>query len=144
MTEPAAPTAGEVADMFGRTAKLMARRFDDALDAAGTSYPRARVLAEIVRHEPIRITDIALAVGISQGTASSLVDALVRDDLAARSRDPADGRATRMASTAQGKRQAAHWLQAYTATAEELFAALPRDRWPELIEMMAILSNQGR
>jgi DNA-binding MarR family transcriptional regulator len=138
----AGPSAAELADVFGRVAKILARKFDERLGEVGVSFPRARVLVEVSRLGPIRVTDVASAVGIAQGTASTLLEALVRDGLVARSEDPADRRATRMVATPQGQQQAKSWLQAYEAAADELFALLPQSRWSELIDIMSILGNQ--
>lgn len=108
----------------------------------GVSLPRARVLMEVTRLGPIRVTDVAAAVGIAQGTASTLLEALVRDELVARTEDPADRRVTKMIATPAGVQQAQTWLRAYQAAAEELFSPLPRSRWPELIDIMSILGGQ--
>lgn len=69
------------------------------------------------------------AVGIAQGTASTLLEALVRDGRVARSEDSADRRVTKMVATPKGVQQAELWQRAYKAAAEELFAPLPRSRW---------------
>ena len=139
--ENAGPSAAELADVFGRAAKILARKFDERLGAGGVSFPRSRVLAEVTRLGPIRVTDVASAVGIAQGTASTLLEALVRDGLVARSEDPTDRRVTRVVATPKGQRQAQSWLRAYQAAADELFSPLPRSRWPELIDIMSILAG---
>jgi DNA-binding MarR family transcriptional regulator len=136
------PSAAELADVFGRVAKILARKFDERLDESGVSLPRSRVLVEVTRLGPIRVTDVASAVGIAQGTASTLLEALVRDGLVARFVDPTDRRATMMIATPKGVQQAQSWLRAYEAAAEELFSLLPRSRWAELIEIMSILGGQ--
>ncbi|MBE1878249.1 MarR family winged helix-turn-helix transcriptional regulator [Myceligenerans pegani] len=133
------PSAAELADTFGRVAKVLAREFDERLAEVGVSFPRARVLVEVARLGPIRVTDVAAAVGIAQGTASSLLDALVRDGLVERVQDSADRRVTKMVATPEGEQQSETWLQAYQAAAEELFAPLPRSRRAELLAIMAEL-----
>ena len=136
------PTATELADVFSRAAKVLARRFEEGLQGSGASLPRSRVLVEVARRGPIRVTDAATAVGIAQGTASTLLEALVRDGLVARSTDPTDRRATKMIATPEGARQAEAWLRAYEAVAVDLFAPLPRSRWPELIEILTALGGE--
>jgi DNA-binding MarR family transcriptional regulator len=126
---------------FGRAAKILARKFDERLGEGGVSFPRSRVLVEVTRLGPIRVTDVAAAVGIAQGTASTLLEALVRDGLVARSEDPTDRRATRIIATPKGVQQAQSWLQAYQSAADELFSPLPRSRWPELLDIMTILAG---
>ncbi|MDX1871086.1 MarR family winged helix-turn-helix transcriptional regulator [Mycolicibacterium sp. 120266] len=138
------PTAVELADSFGRVAKILAREFDERLAEVGVSLPRSRVLAEVVRSGPVRVTDVGQAVGIAQGTASTLLEALVRDGLVTRSEDSADRRVTKMVATPKGMRQAELWQRAYRAAAEDLFAVLPRSRWADLVDIMAILGGGGR
>lgn len=75
------PTAAQVADEFSRTAKVLVRHFNERLGEHGVSTPRSRLVVEVARSQPVRLTELALAVGIAQGTASTLVDALVRDGL---------------------------------------------------------------
>ncbi|GAS94589.1 MarR family transcriptional regulator [Mycolicibacterium canariasense] len=135
------PTAVELADAFGRVAKILAREFDERLAEVGVSFPRSRVLAEVVRSGPVRVTDVGYAVGIAQGTASTLLDALVREGLVVRAEDSADRRVTKMVATPKGVRQAELWQRAYRAAAEDLFAVLPRSRWADLVDIMAILGG---
>ena len=133
------PSAVDLADGFGRAAKILARRFDDRLGEAGVSFARARVLVEVVRLGPIRVTGVSQAVGISQGTASALLDALTREGLVTRTTDPADRRVTRVVATAEGRQRAELWMRAYESAAEELFSPLPRSRWPELLDIVRVL-----
>ena len=140
--ESAGPSAVELADAFGRAAKIIARKLDERLGEVGVSFPRSRVMVEVTRLGAIRVTDVASAVGIAQGTASTLLEALVRDGLVARSEDTTDRRVTKMIATPKGVQQAQTWLRAYQAAAEELFSLLPRSRWPELIDIMSILGAQ--
>lgn len=137
-----APSAVELADTFGRVAKMLAREFDDRLGEVGVSLPRARVLTEVVRLGPVRVTDVAAAVGIAQGTASSLLEALVRDGFVERAENAADRRVTQMVATPAGSRQAEIWLRAYEIAAGEVFEALPRSRWHDLMDIMSALGNQ--
>ena len=136
------PSAGELADAFGRAGKVLTRRFDEHLGEGGVSTPRSRVLVEVARLGPARVTDVASAVGIAQGTASTLLEALVRDGLVTRAQDPADRRVTRVLATPKGLRQAKSWLHAYQAAAEELFSVVPRSAWPQLMDMLSTLGSQ--
>jgi DNA-binding MarR family transcriptional regulator len=133
-------TAVEVADAFSRTAKTLARCFDERLGEHGVSTPRSRVVVEVMRAQPVRVSDLALAVGITQGTASGLVEALVRDGLLHRDTDPVDRRAVRLNVTPSGEAFAREWLAGYQAAAEDLFAPLPRDQWPAFVEMLRHLT----
>lgn len=134
-------TAAAVADAFSRAAKSLVRRFDERLGEHGVSTPRSRVLVEVVRLGPVRVTDLATAVGIAQGTASSLVEALVQDGLVERTADGADRRVTLLSASPEGRARAREWLRGYSRAAEELLAPLPRDQWPIFVGMLSRLSD---
>jgi DNA-binding MarR family transcriptional regulator len=122
-----AERVGRLADSFGRAGKSVVRAFDDRLGEQGVSTPRSKLLAEVFRMQPVRLADVARAVGITQGTASTLVEALVREGLIARATDENDRRAIRLTTTAAGAKRARRWLADYVAAAEELFACLDAD-----------------
>jgi DNA-binding MarR family transcriptional regulator len=134
-------TAAQVADAFSRAAKTLERRFDERLGVHRASIPRFRVLAEIVRLEPVRVSAVATATGIAQGTASVLVDALARDGLVDRVTDHNDRRAMLITLTDEGRRRSEAWQRDYEAAADELLAALPRQDWPRLVAMLRSLSS---
>jgi len=132
-----------LADEFGRTAKLVGGRLSDRLGGHGMSMPRFHLLAELARHGPLRLTQLGDRVGISQGTASTLTEALVRDGLIGRSADPRDGRATRLVLTTEGRERAQAWIRDYERAAQEIFAALPPEQWSALTAMLRALSAPG-
>ena len=132
--------AVDLADEFGRTAKLLGARLASRLSHHDLSVPRAHLLVALLRHGPQRISQLGGHVGISQGTASTLAEALVREGLLERQADPGDGRATQLALTAAGTERAQAWLADYEAAASEVFAALPTGQRPALLTALRILS----
>jgi DNA-binding MarR family transcriptional regulator len=135
------PTAAQVADEFGRAAKILVRRFDERLGEHGVSTPRSRVLAEVLRLQPVRVSDVSAAVGIAQGTASVLVEALAKEGLIRRETDPHDGRATLISLTEEGTRRTEAWQRAYEAAAEDLLADLPPGDRSRLITMLRAINS---
>lgn len=138
--EEATVRAVDLADEFGRTAKLLGARLADRLSGHELSMPRANLLVALLRHGPQRISQLGDNVGISQGTASTLAEALVRDGLLERRTDPHDGRATQLALTGTGQERAQAWLRDYEAAASEVFAALPPEQRPALLAALRVLS----
>lgn len=132
--------AAALADAFGRAAKSVVRTFDERLGDRGVSTPRAKLLSEIERLQPVRSADVARAVGVTQATASTLVDALVREGLVARAPDETDRRAVRLTTTDAGRAQARAWRAQYTEAAHEMFAGFTRD---ELDQLTALLTKLG-
>lgn len=132
-------TAAEVADEFSRTAKLLVRRFDERLGEHGVSTPRSRLVVEVARAQPVRITELARAVGISQGTASTLVDALVRDGLLERHASADDRRSVLLRVTDDGAALAQDWTTGYEVAAEELFRPLTAQQMATLVDILRTL-----
>lgn len=129
-------TAAEVADEFSRTAKVLVRRLDERLGEHGVSTPRSRLVVEVARSQPVRLTELAHAVGIAQGTASTLVDGLVREGLLERSPSADDRRSVLLHVTPDGAALARDWLTSYQRATEELFAPLDDDELATLAEML--------
>ena len=63
----------------------------------------------------------------------------MQDGLVERSTDPQDGRATRLASTAAGRRRAQAWLRDYERAAEDVFAPLPVEQWSVVLDALRTL-----
>lgn len=89
----------------------------------------------------MRLTDLARAVGVTQGTASTLTDALVREGLVERCADDSDRRVTLLQTTAAGRRQADAWAVAYTAAADELLGVLSTKEQVLLTELLNRLAD---
>ncbi|EGG48037.1 MULTISPECIES: MarR family winged helix-turn-helix transcriptional regulator [Streptomyces] len=138
------PTAAQVADEFSRTAKVLVRHFNERLGEHGVSTPRSRLVVEVARSQPVRLTELALAVGIAQGTASTLVDALVRDGLLERQTSPRDRRSVRLRVTEQGAALAQDWTSGYEVAAEELFSPLSEEQMTTLVDILRILGAEER
>lgn len=133
--------AAALADAFGRAAKSVVRGFDERLGDRGVSTPRSKLLSEIDRLQPVRSAEVARAVGITQATASTLVDALVREGLVARAPDENDRRAVRLTTTAAGGEQARRWRADYTAAAHEMFAGFTDDDKALLTQLLNKLAD---
>jgi DNA-binding MarR family transcriptional regulator len=133
-------TAAQVADEFSRTAKVLVRHFNERLGEHGVSTPRSRLVVEVARSQPVRLTELALAVGIAQGTASTLVDALVRDGLLQRQASADDRRSVLLRVTEQGAALAQDWTTSYELAAEELFRPLTPEQLSTLVDILRILS----
>lgn len=130
----------ELADELGRTAKLLGGRLTDRLSGHGLSMPRFQMLVALARNGPLRLTQLSARVGVSQGTASTLAEALVQDGLVERSTDPRDGRATQLAVTDEGRRRAQAWHDDYQRAAEEIFGGLPADQRSVLLASLRALT----
>jgi DNA-binding MarR family transcriptional regulator len=136
---PSLISAVAVADQFGRTGKALQSAFDEALDVYGVTLSRARVLIEVANAGPVRLSIVAAAVGIAQGTTSELAESLVREELLTRRPDPSDRRAVLLETTEQGRDHAKRWGAAYATTAEELFGTLDEEQRATLFALLKAL-----
>jgi DNA-binding MarR family transcriptional regulator len=89
----------------------LAGRLDDAVVAlraagsrAGLSLTAAATLAHLQRSGPARLTELAVAEGISQPSMTALVARLADQGLVVRAADPRDGRAVVLSLSAEGER----------------------------------------
>jgi DNA-binding MarR family transcriptional regulator len=95
---------GRIADRLHSAAIHLLRRLRVQDETLGVSAPRLSLLSVLVFAGPKRIGELARLEQVEPPTISRLVDALVRDGLAAREADPADARAVIVRATAAGKR----------------------------------------
>lgn len=106
---------------LARTARTVSRAFDDALAAVGGSLPVWLILLNLKIHEHTNQRALADAVGITGATLTHHLNAMERDGLLTRRRDPEnrrnhiveitpDGESTflRLAATAQAFDQQLH------------------------------------
>jgi len=139
-SKPSSPiSAVAVADQFGRTGKRLAVAFDEALAADGVTTTRARMLIEVAQTGPARLSVVAAAVGIAQGTASELTEALVREELVSRRPDPSDRRAVLLEVTEQGRDHAERWGAAYASAADALFGGLGDEQRATFLTLLKAL-----
>src|SRR3954447_1504520 len=89
-----------------------------AIDAAGLRLEPAgvHVLNRLALLGPVRLTDLATALGLDPSSVSRQVTAVERAGYVRREADPADGRATRLVLTDRG-REAADSVQEKRAQA---------------------------
>src|SRR3954447_18454423 len=86
-----------------RTAKLLNRAFDAALNAAGGSIPTWLILLSVKSGRASTQRELAAAVGIEGATLTHHLDGLERQGLVGRARDPANRRVQRVELTADGE-----------------------------------------
>src|ERR1700737_198595 len=86
-----------------RTAKLVARAFDDALAEVGGSLPAWFVLVSIKAHRHGIQRDLADAIGIEGPTLTHHLNRMETDGLVTRRRDPKNRRIHRVEVTPEGE-----------------------------------------
>jgi MarR family transcriptional regulator, transcriptional regulator for hemolysin len=87
-----APTHRPIGLTLTRTAKAVSRAFDARLAAAGGSLPVWLVLLSLRTQVPGNQRELARAVGVEGATLTHHLNAMERDGLLTRRRDPANRR----------------------------------------------------
>lgn len=77
---------------LARTARIVGRAFDDALEEAGGSLPEWLVLLNLKIQQNTNQRELAEAVGITGATLTHHLNAMESDGLLIRRRDPANRR----------------------------------------------------
>jgi MarR family transcriptional regulator for hemolysin len=159
MQHPTRPQTTPIGLQLSRTARLVARAFDEALVAAGGSLPMWLVLLNVKLRRVTKQRDLAAAVGIGEATLTHHLNAFERDGLLVRSRDPENRRIQIVELTADGDQRflalrdaaitfdarlraglAPEQLSSFAATLDQLAAnvvssgAAPSPPWVGLLE----------
>ena len=107
-----------------RAARVLARRFDEALRPAGLTNSQFSLLNALNRPAPATIGEVARLLGADRTTLTAAVKVLEREGLVRTSVDPADQRARRIALTGAGHARLVKALPLWTATHAKLEAEL--------------------
>ena len=117
------------------------RVVDDAMQAAGLSLARAKVLDRLSTAGPLRQQALAEAFGFAPRSITDMVDGLERDGLAERLDDPDDRRAKLVRITASGDRALDASLQVRDGLVHHIFGALTAAERVEMARLLAILNG---
>lgn len=100
------------------------RLHERLVERAGVSLDRALydVLVRVEENQPMRLTDLAVLLGVDASTASRQLKSLESSGLVERRSDPADGRAAVFVLSAAGRRTLARVRDARLAAISHLLA----------------------
>ncbi|HET6970050.1 MAG TPA: MarR family transcriptional regulator [Phenylobacterium sp.] len=107
-----------------RAARVLARRFDEALRPFGLTNTQFSLLNALNGPEPASVSQVASLLGADRTTLTAALKPLVRRGLAENRPDPADGRMRRLSLTAAGHAVLAEALPAWTRAHARLEAEL--------------------
>jgi MarR family transcriptional regulator for hemolysin len=137
-----APT-GPIGLEIARTAKTLSRAFDDALAEAGGSLPAWRILLSLKTRPYGTQRKLAEAIGVEGPTLTHHLDALERDGLVVRSRDPGNRRVQRVELTAEGDAAFNRLRKAAVAFDRRLRAGLDDSDVARLRDLLAQLAENA-
>lgn len=99
-----------------RAARVLARRFDEALRPFGLTNGQFSLLNALNRPKPASMAQVASLLGADRTTLTAALKPLVREGLAATAPDPGDSRVRRITLTAEGHTRLAAALPVWTKT----------------------------
>lgn len=107
-----------------RAARVLARRFDEALRPAGLTNGQFSLLMALNGPRPAPMGRVAALLGADRTTLTAALKPLIRDGLAETSVDPDDSRVRRIALTANGHARLTAALPIWTRTHADVEAEL--------------------
>lgn len=107
-----------------RAARVLARRFDEALKPAGLTNWQFSLLMALNGPRPSPMRDVAALLGVDRTTLTATLKPLIRHGLAETIGDPADRRLRRVQITAEGGERLARALPLWIASHGALEAEL--------------------
>ncbi|WP_102107286.1 MarR family transcriptional regulator [Kandeliimicrobium roseum] len=107
-----------------RAARVLARRFDDALRPFGLTNGQFSILMSLNRPDGPRLSDIAPLLGMDRSTLTAALKPLERAGLIAAAADTKDARAKRLSLTDLGRDRLKAALPVWRATHDAVDAGL--------------------
>jgi len=134
--------AGELADLFIRTARRLRHEASLSLAPSGLTPAQARALKAIA-HAPgdLKVVELAEALGVVPRSATAVVDALEDRGLISRQPDPDDRRAVRIRLTDTGRARVAEVRRRRREAAADLLRRLDGDERARLHALLARLQD---
>ena len=108
------------------------------------SSTQAQVISELARN-PLRLSDVAQALGVSTATTSDAVRVLVQKGLVEKGKDLSDGRAVRLDLTAEGRKLAPFsesWRQVFVDAQSTLSERDREDLLQHVVKILHALQEQ--
>ncbi len=100
-----------------RAARVLARRFDEALRPAGLTNGQFSMLMSMNRPGPVRMREVATLLGMDRTTVTSALKTLEKRELVTTQADPGDRRGRLLALTDAGRDRLAEalpiWIEAH-------------------------------
>jgi DNA-binding MarR family transcriptional regulator len=134
-------SAAAVSDLYVTSHHQLKRVVDDAMQAAGLSLARTKLLAQLRVEGAMRQQALALCFGFAPRSITDMVDGLERDGLAERLDDPNDRRAKLVRLTASGEAAVTAALEVRGRLIEHIFGALSTADRAELVRLVRLLDG---
>jgi DNA-binding MarR family transcriptional regulator len=132
---------GEIAQRLRAVVGKLARGLRPTLAGTGLSPTRLAVLATVVRHGPLRISELAEAEGLNPTMLSRVISELAAAGLLRRAQDPQDGRAAFVEATPAGVRLRARIQSQRNDVLRLMLAGLTEQQRRALLPALPVLEE---
>lgn len=133
----------KVADQVAELSRRMRRLTSERLDIPGLTPGRVRALRLLDHGGPMRMGELADLLSVSPRSVTDFVDDLVGVGLVQRVPDPADRRATLIASTDKGQHLLGKAERTRGAVAEEILSELSDQQVEQLSSLLEQALEKG-
>jgi DNA-binding MarR family transcriptional regulator len=130
-----------LSEAFWAVARRLRHLNRDTLSPWGITPSQSRALAVLMRHDELRLSELAEHLRIAARSATEVVDDLQERGLVERRPDPADRRATQVVLTAAGAETGRAIRTARQAEAERVFGSLSEDDRADLARILQKLRD---
>ena len=131
--------AGRCGDLLFRLMRSLAVVENGEARCCGVTTPQALALMAARSQKCVRMGDVCEALGVSPGTATRVIDNLVRDGLVDRTENPDDRRSVCVVPTAKGRKAIAELDDCYDRIWRTISAAIPARKLPATLDALDLL-----
>ncbi len=117
----------EVTEIMPFLLREFVKREKNELATGRISFPQMVALDLLAQRTRVKMSEIAHALSVQLSTATPLVDRLIREGMAARSRDDKDRRLVWVTVTAKGRKVLNNILREKQASIRAIFGALTEE-----------------
>ena len=140
MSVPAPPKSAEAGgDLLFRLVRSLSAMECEETRCCGVTMGQGLALLALESGGQTTMREVAAALGVSAGTATRVVDNLVRDGLAERAEDPADRRRVCIRPTKDGEKRITQLEECYDRFWEDVFGRIPKRKLKEALAALELV-----
>ncbi len=125
--------------MLFRLAHSLAVAEDSEIRCCGVTTGQALALLAMKSGSQVTMSQIGEAIGVSAGTATRVIDNLVREGLVERTGNSSDRRQVCICPTPLGKKKIKELDKCYARFWHTIFGNVPKERLPETLRALRLL-----
>jgi DNA-binding MarR family transcriptional regulator len=120
------------------------RDFRKFMDETGLSFSQINILMRLLHGGSTGVSEIGEQLGVTNAAASQAVDRMVKDGMIARTEDPQDRRAKKLALTPKGRALIEQGIEIRSQWVEGLTEALTPEQQSMIISALTLLTAAAR